>query len=239
MKAFVGENFFDEWSIYDQVLEHNYMHHDEIFRDVMRFLAERFDDRPFTVLDLGCGSARHIARALKGRSLSRYVGYDLSEVALAHAKQNLALLSCPVDLRQGDLLKGLRGNDEKFDVIFTSFALHHLSSADKESFLQSARERLSRDGILLLIDTVRDEGEERPVYLDRYCAWLRSRCKTLSPAALELLCGHIRNCDFPESAAELDDMAVRAGFGRGEAITRIGWHHTRCFHRAAPGVQNA
>jgi SAM-dependent methyltransferase len=237
MKTVVGKNFFDEWSVYDQVLDHNYMHHDEIFRDVGRFFAERFDDRPFTLLDLGCGSARHLARALKGRSISRYVGYDLSDVALAHAKQNLASLGCPTELRQGDLLAGLRNVGEKFDVIFTSFALHHLASAEKESFFQLAYERLRSDGILLLIDTMREEGEERPVYLDRYCAWLRSNCETMAPAALDLLCDHVRGNDFPEIAATVGAMARRGGFGRGVEITRMGWHHTWCFDRAAPGFR--
>jgi len=227
----IADNFFDEWSVYDQVLDHNYMHHDEIYRDLQRFFADRFDDRPFTLLDLGCGSARHLARALKGRSIGRYVGYDLSDVGLAHAKQNLASLGCPVELHQGDLLKWLRNGGEKFTVIFTSFALHHLAFAEKERFFQSAQERLSQDGMLLLIDTMREEGEERPVYLDRYSAWLRSACETLAPAALDLLCNHIRDNDFPETPTEINAMATRAGFGRGVKITRIGWHRTWCFAR--------
>ena len=231
----VADNFFDEWSVYDQVLDQNYMHHDEIFRDVGRFLAQRFGDRSFVLLDLGCGSARHLARALKGRSLSRYSGYDLSDVALAHARRNLAVLGCQLELHQGDLLEGLRASGEKFDVIFTSFALHHLASADKELFFSSACDRLRQDGMLLLIDTMREEGEERPVYLDRYCAWLRSKCETLSPAALDLLCDHIRGNDFPETPTEINAMATRAGFRRGVEITRIGWHHTWCFVRKQDG----
>jgi SAM-dependent methyltransferase len=102
----VANNFFDEWSIYDQVLDHNYMYHDEIYGDVRRILADRYETRPFMLLDLGCGSARHLARALQGRPVSRYVGYDLSDVALAHARRNLTGLGCPVDLRRGDLLGG-------------------------------------------------------------------------------------------------------------------------------------
>jgi len=232
-----ANNFFDEWSVYDQVLDHNYMHHDDIYRDVQSFLADRYATQPFTLLDLGCGSARHLARALKGRSISRYVGYDLSDVALAQAARNLNGLGCPVELHQGELLQGLRASGEEFDVIFTSFAVHHLASAEKEILFQSTYERLSQDGMLLLIDTMREEGEERPVYLDRYCAWLRSTCETLAPAALDLLCGHIRGSDFPETTATLSAMATRAGFGRGVELTRIGWHHTWCFDRGAPGFR--
>ena len=121
-----ANNFFDEWWIYDQVLDHNYMYHDEIYGDVRRILADRHENRPFVLLDLGCGSARHTARALQSRSVGRYVGYDLSDVALAHARRNLTVLNCPVELRRGDLLESLTVDGEKFDVILTSFALHHL-----------------------------------------------------------------------------------------------------------------
>ncbi|TMB67531.1 MAG: hypothetical protein E6J54_19950, partial [Deltaproteobacteria bacterium] len=83
MSKEIVRQFFDEWSIYDQVLDHNYMFHDEIYRDVQRVLADRYGNRPFTLLDLGCGSARHLRRALEGRSVSRYLGYDLSVAALS------------------------------------------------------------------------------------------------------------------------------------------------------------
>ena len=209
MTKTVANNFFDEWLIYDQVLDHNYMYHDEIYGDVRRIFADRYETRPFTLLDLGCGSARHLARALQGRPVSRYVGYDLSDVALAHARRNLPTgLGCPVDLRRGDLLEGLRTGGEKFDVIFASFALHHLAAGEKSTFFQSAYPRLNQEGMLLLINTVRDDGEDRKLYLDRYCAWLRSEFKTLSPDALDLLCDHIRSNDFPETLAALDAMAI-------------------------------
>ena len=228
-------HFFDEWSIYGEILERNYMLHDEIYRDVHRLLADRHGDRPIAILDLGCGSARHLAQTLKECSVSRYVGYDLSDVALTHASLNLASLGCPVELHQGDLLRGLTERSEKFDLIFTGFALHHLSSTKKAVFFQLAYQLLSDDGTLLVIDTMRDEGEQRELYLERYGAWLRSKCKTLSPAALDLLCAHIRDNDFPETAAALGAMARRAGFGDPLEISRFGWHHTWCLRRAAPG----
>ena len=231
MTKAAGKSFFDEWSIYDQVLDHNYMYHDEIYRDVQHIFAERYRSRPFALLDLGCGSARHLAAALQGRSVSRYVGYDLSDAALAHAKRNLARLGCPVELRQGDLLEGLRTSGEEFNVIFTSFALHHLASGQKSVFFESAYARLNEDGILLLIDTLRNDGEDRALYLDRYCAWLRSACKTLSQDALDFLCAHVRSNDFPETAAALDAMAIAAGFSRHVKINRFRWHHTLLFER--------
>lgn len=231
MTKAVGRDFFDEWSIYDQVLDHDYMFHDEIYRDVQRLLTDHYDKRRFTILDLGCGSARHLGRALQGCWVGRYVGYDLSDVALTHAACNLAGLGCPVELTQGDLLEGLKTGDERFDLIFSSFALHHLVPADKAIFFQLAYRKLDENGMLLLIDVMREENEDLRVYLDRYCGWLRSEWKTLSVEALEALCDHIRNNDFAETASGLRAMATDAGFTRCSQINRIRWHHTWRFEK--------
>ena len=66
--------------------------------------------------------------------------------------------------------------------------------------------------MLLLIDTVRDDGEDRKLYLDRYCAWLRTEFKTLSADALDLLCDHIRSNDFPETLAGAGRDGDSSGF---------------------------
>jgi SAM-dependent methyltransferase len=227
----VGRKLFDEWSIYDQVLDHNYMFHDEIYRDVQRILADRYGSRPFTILDLGCGSARHLAQALEGRSVSRYVGYDLSEAALAHAARNLTGLGCEIELHQGDLLDGLKAGDERFNLIICSFALHHLMPADKAVFFRLACRTLEPDGILLLIDAMRNKEEEIQVYLNRYCDWLRSEWKALPAESLDLVSDHVRNNDVPETAADLNAMALSAGFGQSREINRFRWHQTWCFER--------
>ncbi|HEX9444261.1 MAG TPA: GNAT family N-acetyltransferase [Candidatus Binatia bacterium] len=223
--------FFDEWSIYDRVLDRDYMFHDAIYRDVGLLLVERYAGRSFAVLDLGCGSARHFSRALAGRSVSRYAGYDLSDVALAHARPNLARLGCPLDLRQGDLLEGLQADGERFDLIFCGFSLHHLSAADKERFFQSAFQRLEEGGLLLVVDTMREAEESRSVYLDRYLGWIRSEWKAMSAAELDAICEHIRNNDFPDTAASLRAMAARAGFDGGSEVSRFRWHHTLAFEK--------
>jgi SAM-dependent methyltransferase len=230
------ESFFDKWSVYEEMLECNYMFHDEIYRDVQRFLAERYETRLFNVLDLGCGSARHLAMALRGRSVGRYLGYDLSLEALTHARRNLSYVACPVELRQGDLLEGLNSNGEQFDLIFSSFALHHLPSGDKASFFRLAHARLHENGILILVDTMREEDENLSVYLDRYCGWLRASWSALSPEALDAFCDHIRNNDLPETPSELQTMATDAGFARCLEINRFRWHRTLCFEKKAPSI---
>ena len=223
--------FFDEWSIYEQVLDHDYMFHDEIYRGVERLVAEHFAARPLSVLDLGCGSARHFSQALAGRSISAYKGYDLSEAPLPEARSNLARLHCPVEFYQGDLLDALRRESGAFDLIFCGFSLHHLTSEGKEEFFRLAHRRLDTGGMLLIVDPARKEDEARPVYLDHYCGWIRSEWQSMPQAAIDAICEHIHGNDFPETARDLRAMAAEAGFDRARELESYGWHHTWSFEK--------
>lgn len=226
--------FFDEWSMYQRVLDSNYMFHDEIYRGVERLLAEHFAARPIAVLDLGCGSARHLSAALAGRCVSAYRGYDLSEAPLAEAARNLARLECAVDLKQGDQLEALRRESGAFDLIFCGFSLHHLTTENKKEFFRLAHRRLNADGVLLVVDPARGEDEPQPIYLDLYCGWIRSEWESMPTAALDAICEHIRGNDFPETARDLRAMASEEGFDRAKEMEPYRWHHTWSFEKLFP-----
>ena len=223
---------FDTWTLYDQVLDHNYMFHGELYRDVRAFIIQRYGDRSFTLLDLGCGSARHMAAALKESSISHYIGYDLSPLALAHAKSNLDILNCPVELHQQDLLNGINETQDKFDIIFSSFALHHLSSVDKRSFFQAAFQKLKTHGCFLLIDVMRNEDEELTLYLQRYCDWLKRKWNIIPMKGLDMICEHIQDNDLPETTADLFAMAKQAEFQINAEIAHYRWHHFMYFEKS-------
>jgi SAM-dependent methyltransferase len=228
--------FFDEWSMYQRVLDSNYMYHDEIYRGVERLLADHFATRPIAVLDLGCGSARHLSAALAGCRVSAYKGYDLSETPLTEAAGNLARLNCPVELKQGDQLDALGRESGAFDLIFCGFSLHHLTTENKKEFLRLAHRRLNTGGVLLVVDPAREEDEPRPIYLDRYCGWIRSDWESMPEAAVDAICEHIRGNDFPETARDLRAMAAEEGFDRASELEPYRWHHTWSFEKHFPGA---
>ncbi|MFM7440335.1 MAG: class I SAM-dependent methyltransferase, partial [Snowella sp.] len=197
MEEAIVREFFDAWSLYDQVLNCNYMFHDELYQSVKRLLNQHYSDRPLKILDLGCGSARHLAPILKEQKIERYRGYDLSEVAIAKARENLAPVQGSIELRQGDLLAGLQEIVENFDLIFASFALHHLSLIEKSQFFTLASEKLNSQGILLLIDVMREETENCDQFFQHYSAWIESDWTAIASLGKESIYEHIRNHDFP------------------------------------------
>jgi len=229
MEEAIVREFFDAWSLYDQVLDCNYMFHDELYQSIKSLLNKHYGDCPVKVLDLGCGSARHLALVLREQKIERYQGYDLSEIAIAKARENLAPIQEVVELCQGELLAGLQETSEKFDLIFSSFALYHLSLAEKSQFFTLAVEKLNPQGILLLIDVMREEKEDRDQYFQHYSAWIESDWMAIAPMGKESIYEHIRHHDFPETVSTIQEISKQAGFASATEISRFRWHQAWSF----------
>ena len=221
--------FFDVWHTYRKVVAANYMHHMEIRAQLEGVLLAQFASRPFSFLDLGCGDAAALAPLLASMAVQRYKGVDLSESALALAAENLKFLSCPVELVCRDILAALAAESALYDVVYTSFALHHLSTEQKAEFFRRVAQRLEKDGLLLLTDIVREEDESLPVYLGRYCDWLRGDWSALDAEEKASACDHILNNDRPETFSVLQTLAQAGGLGDAVAVARYGWHRVLCF----------
>jgi cyclopropane fatty-acyl-phospholipid synthase-like methyltransferase len=218
---------FDAGAAYDAVLEHNYMFHREIYEDVAHLLSHR--QEPFTILDLGCGTARYMAQTLRNCTVTAYDGFDLSESALREARNNLAHLNCPVTLHHGDMLGGLTATTHKREVIFSGFAQHHLSWENKAAFFEHAHRVLHDDGMLLLVDAAREPDEDRDTFLDAYYRRIKTEWKALTPEAQDEVCCHMREYDFPETALDIHALAARAGFAGRREVNQFHRHHTWSF----------
>lgn len=223
--------FFDTWQTYRKVVAANYMYHTEIKAHIDRLLRAQFASRRFSFLDLGCGDAATLAPLLTSMTVEHYKGVDLSETALALAAENLKSLSCPVELARRDILAALEADTGLYDVVYTSFALHHLSTEQKAEFFRLVAQRLEKDGLLLLTDVVREDDESLPVYLGRYCDQIHRDWSVLDAEEKASICDHIQNNDRPETFAELQALAQAAGLADAAAVARYGWHRVLWFQR--------
>lgn len=221
--------FARSWSLYDQITEHNYMFHREIYAKIADLLKQRKDH--YRLLDLGCGNARFLAPCLTRSPPAHYEGVDLSEAALEEAQGFLAELSCPVQLTQGDLLAAAESTKNKWDVIFTGFAVHHLTSEEKTRFFQAAGRCLSDNGWLLMLDVVREEDQTRENYLAGYLKFMREHWTEIPRDQLETACAHVETCDYPEYLSTLKEMGKASGLNNSLVISRYGQHYTVLFSR--------
>ncbi|MBW4612612.1 MAG: class I SAM-dependent methyltransferase [Desmonostoc vinosum HA7617-LM4] len=233
--AFQPKEFFNEqWQVYQKVLNNNYMEHHEISCVLHKFLLD-YLQKPFKMLDLGCGDASFTAQALLNTAITSYKGIDLSVPALEIANSNMAKIPCKTTLIVGDFSQVVDelvlNPQDKFDAILISFALHHLNLQQKDSIIGQLRNLLTSDGVLILIDVVRQEGEDRETYVQRYLDNVQKSWSLLTSAEYFLVANHISTSDFPETQQTLQEIFQKHGFSRCDCFYRDSLDTTRmlCF----------
>ena len=209
--------FIDQWAVYDNILRRDYMGHERIHVALREALVEtRFE--AFSVLDLGCGDASHLARTLRGLPVQSYTGVDMSPVALEKAAEYLADAPWPVTLVEADFVDYLEeeGPDsdeaQDVDVVVAAFSVHHLQPEEKPTFLRACRARMVSGGDLFICDVFRRPGESRAAYLDAYVANFTQHWIGLPAEHGAVIEEHIRAYDFPETYSDFEEMASAAGF---------------------------
>lgn len=139
-----GVKEYDEFGTSGEVGTHQFS-----ALSISRLLPERG-----TLLDLGCGSGRLLARLAHGRPDARIIGLDLSAPMLETGRGMLERegLADRVELRRGDITTFDAEIDDHVDVVSCNFALHHLPTEEIASrcFEAIARTR-SRSGCAVWI----------------------------------------------------------------------------------------
>ena len=220
--------FRKTWGTYQKVISNNLMFHREITAAVRKLLATR--QGPLNVLDLGCGDAAHIGKILNPGQVAEYCGCDLSPYALDVARNNLEPFGIRVNLLCRDMVAVLReAPANHFDVVYSGYALHHLSTEDKQVFFTECCRTLRDNGCVILVDVMREEGQARPAYLDDYNGAVATQWDALTRHERDQVQEHIRNCDFPETPTGLQKLAKNAGLTNCRKLEKRTWHEAWCF----------
>jgi putative AdoMet-dependent methyltransferase len=112
----------------------------------LTWVVARADVRPDdAVVDLGAGTGNLSVRLPRG---SRLTCVDVSSRMLAVAGRKLG---DDVEYVQSDLLQWF-DRPETYDVIASTYAIHHLTDGEKEALITAAAERLNRGGRLVVGD---------------------------------------------------------------------------------------
>jgi ubiquinone/menaquinone biosynthesis C-methylase UbiE len=204
--------FRHQWQAYQKLVDHDYFAHREVGAILHRQLAETVG-RPFRFLDLACGDASMTVAALQETPVIEYHGIDLSGPALELAKKSVESLPCPVRLEQNDFVAAMRERRDPADVVWIGLSLHHLQTDDKRELMRAIRSVIGDDGLFLIYEPFRLEGETRAVYLERYEKWSGSVWTALDPEEWIIMWEHVRTADFPEQASVWAQLGRDAGFG--------------------------
>ncbi len=112
-------------------------------------------DSPLKAFDLGSGSGYFIGRFLEAYPQSKVCGLDGAQAMMDLARARLRGKEGEVTLRLGDFRDVSRiFAGEDFDVVFSSYALHHLTFEEKASVVRDTVSLLCPGGWFLNADVI-------------------------------------------------------------------------------------
>lgn len=203
--------FFNQCKVYDLIVRNNYMAHAGIHQALRENLSVR--ERPFSVIDLGCGDTSQIAGTLYGLPVKEYTGVDLAAVVLDEARKNMVKTADNTSFFEMDFIAFLESEkSESADVIVAGFAAHHLNDADKQHLFHLCSGKLNEGGVLYYFDVFLRQGETRDQFFEAYLSNMDNTWLELSPEIREQSKNHIINCDHPETINTIATLASEAGF---------------------------
>jgi SAM-dependent methyltransferase len=108
------------------------------------------------ILDLGCGTGKTEALVLEKLPVARFTCVDRSEVMLDFARQKLSRFGDQCQFATADLahLEKLKVPGAPFRFIIAVDVIHELADAAKTRLFRFCRRKLTRDGLLLIVDRV-------------------------------------------------------------------------------------
>ena len=114
-----------------------------------------------TALDLGTGTGFFTQKFLERFPQARVISVDGSHSMVELARARLATLAARVDFHIGDFrqLQDLIPGSHRGDVVFSSYALHHLNHGEKRDVIRQALRFLNPGGWLINADIVTSESK--------------------------------------------------------------------------------
>ena len=212
--------FENQWSTYKTIVQHDFMHHRALVAAVEHALEHYFKSAPAGhrphFVDLGCGDADPLAAVLRDLPLGSLLGMDQASSVLPLAAKALGEVPYPCDWIQADLLEWATAatpHSNPVDILYSSFAIHHLDGESQEAFLAGARRKISPSGIFLWADIFREPGESVDDFRLRYTQRMSNHWgDALDPQQLDHACFHVSNFDLPADREAIRNTARIQGW---------------------------
>ena len=211
------KQFQQQWRTYQKLVDADCLSHREISALLRETLNKAFP-APFTFLDIACSDASMMRTALRGTKVRHYHGVDLSQPALELAAANLADMPFETDLDHRDFVEGMMRRPEHADAAWCGLSIHHLSTDEKLRLMTAIRGAVGPNGLFLLYEPTRHDGEDRDAFLARFRLASKRLWTVLTPAEWDQIWHHIDTCDFPETVSGWCELGRKAGFAKAESV---------------------
>ena len=208
------EQFQKQWATYQKLVDTDALAHKEV--GGILHGALKAIPKPFAFVDIACGDAGQMRKALTGTKVSHYHGIDLSEPALELAAKNLAGVPFEIELDHRDFVTALTRRPEPADAAWCGLSIHHLSTDGKLGLLEAIRG--STSGSLMIYEPTLADGEARDGYLERFRRVNRPAWTFLSDDEWAQIDHHVTTCDYPETSVTWCALGREAGFSGAREI---------------------
>lgn len=113
-------------------------------------------DADLLAVDLGVGTGYFTRRFLETFPNARVVAIDGSEAAIELARERLSAFDDTVQYRMGDFreLNRLLAGGSQIDVVYSSYALHHLTRDEKVATMRAALAKMKPGGWFVNADII-------------------------------------------------------------------------------------
>ncbi len=130
----------------------------EPHEDLPNFVRSLLDARANTVLDLGCGTGRHVLYLAK-RGFSVF-GLDISPEGLKITQQCLREEGLDAELRLQNMTEKLPYHDGFFDAVLSTQVIHHGDIATIKGIVKEVSRVLKKGGVVFIsVPSTRNQGE--------------------------------------------------------------------------------
>ncbi len=202
-----GEYFDKYWESYQVAVKNDLLYHKDMFTILKQTLDKHFSGKSFSFADFGCGDCESLASVLQFFPVEKFLGVDAAETVLAQAPKFMASVSGEKKFLHQDMLLACSELEAcSFDVIFSSYALHHFTVVEKIAFIKNCQRSLKPGGLFILVDGVRTKGQNREEWLQIMEDETKTRAQDWAEQkhAIE----HMRSSDFPEASEFFAELAI-------------------------------
>lgn len=217
----VADHFNLNWQDYKSYVQRNQLCHKEMYAALSKFLQEQKGKQDFSFVDMGCGDCSGIASVLLPYSVKKYIGVDIANAVLSMAPANTAELTCKKKFILANMANAIK-QIPPVDIIFSSYAIHHLTYQEKFDFIFDCKNVLNPGGFLLMIDGVKERNQTRYEWLNAYEAYLKRIFPNITQADLTLQMQHPRSSDYPESISTFEFFSYQLGWASFQVLAQIG-----------------
>lgn len=206
-----SQYFNENWKRYRNSIECNTLYHREMFAALNEFIQKNIK-HPFSFVDVGCGDSTATAAVLSDKPVSQYIGIDAAKDVLKIAAQTLAPMNCEKEFIAENMNTAIKQLKSPVDIIFTSYAVHHLSPQEKIDFLLDCKKQLKANGFFLMVDVIREDNQTRDAWLDALKARIQLTQKNITADELAFRMQHPSANDYPEKMTTFKKIAQEQGW---------------------------